>query len=258
MARSRPGVIAKLCHRVFNGDKPYDRFIREQLAGGSCGRATGATAEAKSGAMPSLQRGSIACTLGRRADRHSEGEFDDLDAHGRHQHRVSLRRSRFAHAADHKSDPISQADYYWMLSFFQHRWLRLQHTGGGGRGRERFNVRWLPRGVGEVGIGQTGTGKGAEEKLAQSTGAEVKGAEADLKKSAKRRRSTTRWPSPRTVPNRRRRIFSRGDASAPKEAEPAFPQCSGCAPKLSERAAGDRRAPRVRRLDCSHKSATAR
>ena len=98
--------------RSFNADKPYDQFVREQLAGDE---------------LPELTSDGIIATgyyrLGQWDDEPAdrllalyEG-FDDI---------ISTTSQAFlgltvncARCHDHKIDPITQADYYSMLAFFQ-------------------------------------------------------------------------------------------------------------------------------------------
>ena len=98
--------------RAFNEDKPYDQFIREQIAGDELERVT---------------FDSIIATgfhhLGVRDDEPDDkrmAEFDELDD------MLSTTGSAFlgltigcARCHEHKFDPIPQADYYSLLSFFR-------------------------------------------------------------------------------------------------------------------------------------------
>ena len=98
--------------RAFNSDKPYDQFIREQLAGDELPEQTG--------------DGIIATgfyRLGQWDDEPADrllalyDGFDDI---------ITTTSQAFlgltvncARCHDHKIDPITQADYYSMLAFFQ-------------------------------------------------------------------------------------------------------------------------------------------
>jgi hypothetical protein len=98
--------------RSFNEDKPYDRFIREQLAGDE---------------MPGATTDSLIATgyyrLGQWDDEPSDPEqarYDELDDI------VSTTSQTFlgltvgcARCHDHKIDPIPQKDYYRFQAFFQ-------------------------------------------------------------------------------------------------------------------------------------------
>ncbi len=98
--------------KAFNEDKPYDQFIREQIAGDELERVT----------MDSI----IATGFQRlgvwddEPDDKRMAEFDELDDV------LSTTGSAFlgltigcARCHDHKFDPIPQADYYSLLSFFR-------------------------------------------------------------------------------------------------------------------------------------------
>jgi hypothetical protein len=96
--------------RAFNGDKPYDRFITEQLAGDALG-ADAATGFLVAGAYDKVKSPDIALTLQQRAD-----ELHDM---------VSTAGSTFlgltvgcARCHNHKFDPIAQADYYALKAVF--------------------------------------------------------------------------------------------------------------------------------------------
>ena len=98
--------------RAFNSDKPYDRFIREQLAGDELpdGGADGviATGYYRLGIWD-----------GDPADREL-ARFDQLDDLVATTGQVFLGLTvDCARCHDHKIDPIPQRDYYALLSFFQ-------------------------------------------------------------------------------------------------------------------------------------------
>ena len=109
--------------KAFNEDKPYDQFIKEQIAGDELERVTFDSIIATG-----FQR------LGVRDDEPDDkrmAEFDELDDV------LATTGSAFlgltigcARCHDHKFDPIPQADYYSLLSFFRN--IRLsegaQHT----------------------------------------------------------------------------------------------------------------------------------
>ncbi len=98
--------------RAFNEDKPYNQFVREQLAGDALG-ADAATGFIVGGSFDFLQSFEPPYfNLGQRADELSE--------------MVGTTSSAFmgltvgcARCHDHKFDPISQADYYSMAAVFQ-------------------------------------------------------------------------------------------------------------------------------------------
>lgn len=99
--------------QAFNDDKPYDQFIREQLAGDEIADPT-----ADSIIATGYYR------LGRWDDEPADPKlafYDDIDDI------VSTTSQTFlgltvncARCHDHKIDPIPQADYYRMVAFFRH------------------------------------------------------------------------------------------------------------------------------------------
>ena len=107
-----PGAIAIMSLRAFNEDKPYDRFVAEQLAGDELEHPTPRRLDRHRLLSPGR--------VGRRAGRRPHGRvrragrYDRDDQRGLH---GSDRRLRRCH--DHMFDPISQADYYRLLAFFR-------------------------------------------------------------------------------------------------------------------------------------------
>lgn len=96
---------------AFNDDKPYDQFIREQLAGDALGADEG-TGFLVGGAFDQVKSPDPVLTAQQRAD-----ELHDI---------VSTTGSAFlgltlgcARCHNHKFDPISQADYYAVTAVFQ-------------------------------------------------------------------------------------------------------------------------------------------
>jgi hypothetical protein len=231
----------------FDTDKPYDRFIREQLAGDEIAD------EQLAGAAGSKDwRDAVIATGFYRLhvwddepDSTVKAEFDDLDdimvTTGTAFLGLTIGCAR---CHDHKYDPISTVDYYSMLSFMRSiDGYGLQHTGGGGRGTGKIQrplatatelAKWESEKKTRL--------KDAEQRVAQATDAEAKKKlEAELKKL---REATPPFDhalviaenGPKAKPTH---ILARGDAFAPKdEVEPAFPVVLGLpAPKLSERTA---------------------
>lgn len=128
--RYRDYVIAS-----FNSDKPYDRFLSEQLAGDE---------------MPGpFDPDRIVATGFYRLhvwddepDSTIAAEFDDLDdimvTTGASMLGLTLGCAR---CHDHKFDPISQDDYYGFLAYFRSiDGYGLHKTGGGGRGTGRITA----------------------------------------------------------------------------------------------------------------------
>ncbi|HEX3999518.1 MAG TPA: PSD1 and planctomycete cytochrome C domain-containing protein [Pirellulales bacterium] len=107
--------------RSFNEDKPYDQFVREQLAGDEF--------------LPPTADGVIATgyyRLGIWDDEPSDRElarYDGLDDIVATTGQVFLGLTvDCARCHDHKIDPIPQRDYYKLLSFFQN--VHPYHNGG--------------------------------------------------------------------------------------------------------------------------------
>jgi len=97
--------------RSLNGDKPYDQFVREQIAGDQLGADEG-TGFLVAGAWDQVKGQDPALRANQRAD-----EMHDL---------VSTTASTFlgltvgcARCHDHKFDPVSQVDYYRMRGIFE-------------------------------------------------------------------------------------------------------------------------------------------
>ena len=97
---------------AFNADKPYDRFVQEQIAGDELPDATAASV-----AATGFQRLGV---FDDEPDDRLAAEFEALDDV------LSTTGAAFlgltlgcARCHDHKFDPIPQADYYSMLAFFR-------------------------------------------------------------------------------------------------------------------------------------------
>jgi hypothetical protein len=98
--------------KAFNEDLPYDRFIKEQLAGDELSPVTDASLTATA-----FYRLGV---WDDEPDDKRQAEFDDLDE------MLTTTSNAFlgvtlgcARCHDHKFDPISQEDYYSMLSFLR-------------------------------------------------------------------------------------------------------------------------------------------
>ncbi len=242
----------------FNSDKPYDRFIREQLAGDEI-----ADEQLANVAGAKEWRDAIIATGFYRLhvwddepDNTIKAEFDDLDD-------IMVATSTAflgltigcARCHDHKYDPISTADYYSLLSFFRSiDGYGLHHTGGGGRGtgkilRSLATAGELAKWEGE----KKSRVKEADLKLAQATDADAKKRlEAELKAA---REAALPFDYALAIAEngpkaKATHILARGDAFTPKgEVEPAFPTVFGLpAPQFSERAAGAKTTGRRRVL----------
>jgi hypothetical protein len=228
-----------------NADKPYDRFIREQLAGDEIADERLADA-----AGTKEWRDAIIATGFYRLhvwddepDSTVKAEFDDLDdilvTTGTAFLGLTIGCAR---CHDHKYDPLSTTDYYSMSSFIRSiDGYGQQHTGGGGRGTGKIQ-RPLASAA-EI-------GKWEEEKKARVKEIELKltqAADAEAKKQIegelKQAKEATlpfdyalaiaeNGPKPKAT-----HVLARGDALTPKdEVGPAFPAVLGLpAPSFSER-----------------------
>jgi hypothetical protein len=219
--RYRDYVIAS-----FNSDKPYDRFLFEQLAGDE---------------MPGpfdAQR--IVATGYYRLhvwddepDSTVVAEFDDFDdimvTTGASMLGLTLGCVR---CHDHKFDPISQDDYYSFLAFFRSiDGYGLHKTGGGGRGTGRITA---PLADGET-IVRWEQQKAAEIALRREM---LKAAKSDAERM-KITADIQQFESGAVAPFgfalavnedaiKPTFVFRRGDAHSPtKEVTPAFPEVFG-------------------------------
>lgn len=217
----------------FNSDKPYDEFVREQLAGDEL-------AEAAIRNEPTLSpqwRASLIATGFYRLhiwddepDNTAAAEFDDLDD------MLSTTGTAFlgltvgcARCHDHKFDPISQTDYYSLLGFLRNiDGYGQQHTGGGGRGTGKItrplataseSSRWHSQREAHL--------KELRHQVSQASGTEAKQlAETALKQAEAETPPfdfalavAENGPKPRPT-----RILLRGDVQTPgAEVSPAFP-----------------------------------
>ncbi len=96
--------------RSLNDDKPYDQFVREQIAGDACG-APEATAYLVAGPYDLVKSPDINLTLMQR-----QNELDDI---------IATTGTTFlgltlgcARCHNHKFDPVRQADYYALQAIF--------------------------------------------------------------------------------------------------------------------------------------------
>ncbi|HWE92963.1 MAG TPA: PSD1 and planctomycete cytochrome C domain-containing protein [Tepidisphaeraceae bacterium] len=132
--------------RSFNDDKPYDRFVKEQLAGDEM-------PEAAENADPVIATGFY--RLGIFDDEPNDrlqARYDNLDDIVTTTGQVFLGLTvDCARCHNHKIDPIPQADYYRLLAFFQN--INSFNNGGPGdevpilpaAGREAFELRQKER-----------------------------------------------------------------------------------------------------------------
>jgi hypothetical protein len=127
---------------AFNADMPYDRFVTMQLAGDEL---------PESGLAQHVATGFL--HLGIRDDEPTDplqALYDDLDGMLDTTSRVFLGVSMgCARCHDHKADPISEVEYYSMLSFFEG--LKPYKVGFGNSINTENFVRMLPA---DLGTGQ--------------------------------------------------------------------------------------------------------
>lgn len=135
--------------KAFHQDKPYDRFITEQLAGDEWAQVQGWTLKSH----PQEWRDAIVATGFYRLhvwddepDDTEAAEFDDAD-----DIMVTIGSAFLgmtlgcARCHDHKFDPISQSDYYSLLTFLRGiEPYGLNKKGGGGRGTGRIQRTLVP------------------------------------------------------------------------------------------------------------------
>jgi hypothetical protein len=217
----------------FNSDKPYDEFVREQLAGDELAEAAIRNEPTLS---PQWRANLIATGFYRlhiwddEPDNTAAAEFDDLDD------MLSTTGTAFlgltvgcARCHDHKFDPISQTDYYSLLGFLRNiDSYGQQHAGGGGRGTGKItrplataseSSRWHSQREAHL--------KELRHQVSQASGTEAKrSAEAALKQAEAETPPfdfalavAENGPKPRPT-----RILLRGDVQTPgAEVSPAFP-----------------------------------
>jgi hypothetical protein len=241
----------------FNSDKPYDRFIREQLAGDEI-----ADEQLVDAAGSKEWRDAIIATGFYRLhvwddepDSTVKAEFDDLDdimvTTGTAFLGLTIGCAR---CHDHKFDPISQVDYYSMLSFMRSiDGYGLQHTGGGGRGTGKIQRLLATKAELEKWEGEKRRRvKEVEQRLAEVSDAEVKKIEAELKQARDAAPPfdhalavAENGPKPKAT-----QVLARGDAFSPKaEVSPAFPAVIGLpSPAFMDRPAGAKTTGRRRVL----------
>ena len=242
----------------FNADKPYDRFIREQLAGDEI-----ADEELAGAAGTQEWREAIIATGFYRLhvwddepDSTVVAEFDDLDdimvTTGTAFLGLTIGCAR---CHDHKYDPLSQTDYYALLGFVRSIDGYGQHkTGGGGRGTGKIQRPLAP--AAELARWESEKRVRVEAvatRLAQATDDETKQKlEAELEQARDARPPfefalaiAEHGPQPTAT-----HLLARGDAFSPRdEVSPAFPAVLGLpAPQFAGRAPDARTTGRRRVL----------
>jgi hypothetical protein len=220
---------------AFNRDKPYDQFVREQLAGDEIADEEMAATRV---ASPAWREAIIATGFYRlhvwddEPDSTIKAEFDDLDDIMVTTGTAFLGMTiGCARCHDHKYDPVSQQDYYAMLGFFRSiDPYGRHHTGGGGRGTGRIQRTLAsPEEIARWETTKRQRIAQAEKTLAALTPADGearKRAEAQLKKEREANPPfdqalaiTENGPTPKAT-----HLLARGDAFTPREeVSPAFP-----------------------------------
>ena len=217
----------------FNSDKPYDQFVREQLAGDELAEAA---LQSELTLTPEWRASLIATGFYRlhiwddEPDDTAAAEFDDLDD------MLSTTSTAFlglsvgcARCHDHKFDPISQADYYSLLGFLRNiDGYGQQHTGGGGRGTGKItrplataseSSRWHSQREARLNELRQRASQASGTEAKQSAEARLKQAEAETPPFDFALAVAENGPKPRPT-----RILLRGDVQTPGvEVPPAFP-----------------------------------
>lgn len=215
----------------FNQDKPYDRFVLEQLAGDELGEGFDPAALVATG----FYRLHV---WDDEPDSTLVAEFDDLDDI------MVTTGAAFlgltvgcARCHDHKFDPLSQADYYRMLAFVRSiSPYGLHKTGGGGRGVGRISRALAP----EDQIASWNKEKETrlrplQQRLSTETNA---AARSQLEASIRQVEAQVPYGQALAVnedPIKPTQVLRRGDVHSPgEEVQPAFPVIFGQpAPSLS-------------------------
>ncbi|MGV3772647.1 MAG: DUF1549 and DUF1553 domain-containing protein [Verrucomicrobiales bacterium] len=221
----------------FNQDKPYDRFIKEQLAGDELYEedAISASSEKEAWRQAIIATGYYRLHVwDDEPDSTVAAEYDDFDDI------MVTTGSSFlgmtigcARCHDHKFDPISQKDYYSMLSFFRSIDPYGEHkTGGGSRGTGKIERPLATHGEMEAWEKEKATRvKALKHQLDQSTEeANRKSLEAQLKKIEEEQMPFEKALA--AVENGSKPvatfILARGDPNSPtSEADPQFPSVFG-------------------------------
>jgi hypothetical protein len=210
--------------KSFNQDKPYDRFILEQIAGDEMDDRFNEDAIIATG----FYRLHV---WDDEPDSTAAAEFDDLDdimvTTGAAFLGITIGCAR---CHDHKFDPFSQREYYQMLSFIRSiNPYGLHKKGGGGRGTGRITRPLAPSAT----VKQWEAEKEARLKLLREQYAAEKDAEEKKKLESKMQRVETDAPFGYALavnedPIKATYLLRRGDVNSPsEEVQPAFPAIFG-------------------------------
>jgi hypothetical protein len=215
--------------KAFNEDKPYDRFVTEQIAGDELPDGTADTV-----AATAFQRLGV---FDDEPDDKRMAEFDALDDV------VATTGTTFlgltlgcARCHDHKFDPIRQADYYSFLAFF--RGVRPFESTTPGFDSPGFTPlagteeirHWRAWKNSRLKTLEEERMRAPDEKKRKQIEAEIKKTKEDVPYEWTLAVSERGRECPAT------HILTRGNAATPnREVEPAFPQClTKRAPKFPE------------------------
>jgi len=258
----------------FNDDKPYDQFVREQLAGDELAEEllSGRAGEGDEEARQAWRDAIVATGFYRlhvwddEPDSTIVAEYDDLDdvmvSTGAAFLGLTLGCAR---CHDHKFDPISQRDYYSMLSFFRGIDPYGQHkTGGGGRGTGQITrllvtpaelERWQREQQQKITelerrLAEAGAAANDVTTDVATTDADKAAIEAELQQA---REATPPFDSALAAVElgptaKSTHVLSRGEPQSPREeVSPAFPEVLGLPAPVMDVTAADAKSTRRRR-----------
>lgn len=257
---------------AFNADKPYDQFVREQLAGDELAEELLSGGIEESDSRQAWRDAIVATGFYRlhvwddEPDNTIVAEYDDLDdvmvSTGAAFLGLTLGCAR---CHDHKFDPISQRDYYSMLSFFRGIDPYGQHkTGGGGRGTGQITrllatpaeleswQREQQRRIAELERRLAEASAAADDATPDVAAKEANEAaiEAELKQA---REATPPFDSALAAVElgptaKSTHVLSRGEPQSPREeVSPAFPEVLGLPAPVVEVTSADAKSTRRRR-----------
>ena len=258
----------------FNADKPYDQFVREQLAGDELAEEllSGRAGESDEDVRQAWRDAIVATGFYRlhvwddEPDSTIVAEYDDLDdvmvSTGAAFLGLTLGCAR---CHDHKFDPISQRDYYSMLSFFRGIDPYGQHkTGGGGRGTGQITrllatpaelERWQREQQQRIAelerrLAEASAANGDATPAVATKEADKTAIEAELKQA---REATPPFDSALAAVElgptaKSTHVLSRGEPQSPREeVSPAFPEVLGLPAPVVDMTSADAKSTRRRR-----------
>jgi cytochrome c553 len=125
---------------AFNNDKPYDQFIREQIAGDLMGGKTDAEKNEHLIATGFLALGSMDLNENNAAQYKMDQIDEQIDTSGR---AIMALTTGCARCHNHKFDPISQKDYYALAGIFQSTQTLTGYAGKKGGNKNYANGELL-------------------------------------------------------------------------------------------------------------------